>query len=112
MVWKPSLMFLAEKFTTYKKRGNFPPFFYLGVKHLKKSIDNFLKNGYNLLVKNKERKKEEMATNYKELYAKWWSDPTRASFITDVLTTFNADVRKEVPFMLFPRQLAQPMLAI
>lgn len=47
-----------------------------------------------------------MATNYKELYAKWWSDPTRASFITDVLTTFNADVRKEVPFMLFPRQLA------
>lgn len=44
--------------------------------------------------------------NYKEEYIKCLKDKTRKYFIENYLSTFNADERKEVPFRLFPRQIA------
>lgn len=44
--------------------------------------------------------------NYKEEYLKCLKDKTRKYFIEHYLSTFNADERKEVPFRLFPRQIA------
>ena len=44
--------------------------------------------------------------NYKEEYLKCLRDKTRKYFIENYLSTFNADERKEVPFKLFPRQIA------
>ena len=42
--------------------------------------------------------------NYKEEYIKCFKDRTRIYFIENYLSTFNAMERKEVPFILFPRQ--------
>jgi len=42
--------------------------------------------------------------NYKEEYIRCASDKTRRYFIENYLYTFNADERKEDPFLLFPRQ--------
>lgn len=42
--------------------------------------------------------------NYKEEYIRCAKDKTRKYFIENYLYTFNADERKEIPFMLFPRQ--------
>lgn len=44
--------------------------------------------------------------NIKEEYLRCFSDKTRKYFIENYLSTFNADERKEVPFKLFPRQVA------
>ena len=37
-------------------------------------------------------------------YLKCYNDKTRIYFIENYLSTYNADMRKEVPFTLFPRQ--------
>lgn len=44
--------------------------------------------------------------NYAEEYVKCLKDKTRTYFIENYLYTFDATVRKEVPFLLFPRQKA------
>lgn len=46
-----------------------------------------------------------MALNFKEEYLKCYQDKTRQYFIRKYLTTFNADIKEEVPFDLFPRQV-------
>lgn len=43
--------------------------------------------------------------NFKEEYIRCLRDKTRKYFIEHYLSTFNADERKEVPFILFPRQV-------
>ena len=45
-------------------------------------------------------------TNIYTEYIKCLKDKTRQYFIEKYLSTFNADERKEVPFKLFPRQIA------
>lgn len=44
--------------------------------------------------------------NMREEYRKCFQDKTGKYFIENYLSTFNADVVKETPFILFPRQLA------
>lgn len=44
--------------------------------------------------------------NMREEYRKCFQDKTGRYFIENYLSTFNADVVKETPFLLFPRQLA------
>lgn len=44
--------------------------------------------------------------NFKEEYIRCLQDKTRQYFIENYLSTFDADERKEVPFRLFPRQIA------
>lgn len=43
--------------------------------------------------------------NYREEYLRCLNDKTRQYFIETYLSTFNADERKETPFILFPRQI-------
>lgn len=43
--------------------------------------------------------------DYRAEYLKCLKDKTRRYFIENYLSTFNADERKETPFLLFPRQL-------
>lgn len=45
-------------------------------------------------------------TSKQEEYIKCYKDKTRKYFIEHYLSTFNADERREVPFKLFPRQIA------
>ena len=42
----------------------------------------------------------------REEYRKCFQDKMGRYFIENYLSTFNADVVKETPFLLFPRQLA------
>lgn len=46
------------------------------------------------------------AGNLKQEFVRCLSDKTRQYFIESYLSTYNADLRKSVPFTLFPRQLA------